>query len=47
MKQALQIQLEERDRVKLEQLRELWGTSLAGAIRQLIRKYKVKESNFD
>jgi len=39
-KKALQIQLDEIEREKLEALASRWGLSLAGVIRRLIREFE-------
>lgn len=39
-KKPLMIQIEDIERDKIERLATLWGLSLAGTIRRLIREYK-------
>jgi hypothetical protein len=39
-KKTLPIQLDDVEREKIERLAVLWGLSLAGTIRRLIREYK-------
>jgi hypothetical protein len=39
-KKPLLIQLDETDREKIERLAALWGLSLAGTMRRLVKEYK-------
>jgi hypothetical protein len=39
-KKPLMIQIEDIEREKIERLAIIWGLSLAGTIRRLIREYK-------
>jgi hypothetical protein len=39
-KKALPVQLDDIEREKIERLAEVWGLSLSGVIRRLIREYQ-------
>jgi hypothetical protein len=39
-KKPLLIQLDETDREKIERLSVVWGLSLAGTMRRLVKEYK-------
>jgi hypothetical protein len=40
-KKPLPVQLDEVERQKIEVVAKVWGASLSGAIRRLIREYKI------
>lgn len=45
-RQPIPIRLDEGERTRLGRIASYWGTSLAGAIRRLIRETKIKKEEF-